>query len=269
MIDEKTLLSYTTFSDPHQIEKDYLQDILLESIYRDSDFLVFKGGTALSKFYSLGRFSTDLDFTASKNGITKDKIDGIIDKAKARLQTDMGYQTETQQESAMNKFGTYKVELVINGPRHITHPRPDTRQHIEIEVNTSAKLARKANAMQRNPIYMDVRAYIALLMDLEEALAEKVRALLSPRRRHREKDLYDIHFLLGKGVLLDRKLIGAKLSESEIADAIELLPDYVKEIRKTWKQLEPLVQHRLEDYGSVKRQVMAAFKRPKQSGVNR
>ena len=43
-------------------EKDYLLELLLFSLsdYRRS--LVFKGGTALYKFYNLNRFSEDLDF---------------------------------------------------------------------------------------------------------------------------------------------------------------------------------------------------------------
>ncbi len=262
MIDEKSLLAYAVFVEPHQVEKDYLQDILLESIYRDSDFLVFKGGTALSKFYSLGRFSSDLDFTAANADVTKDKLDRIIGKAGARLKAEMGYDAEVL-PSSMNKFGTYMAEFVIDGPRYIAHHRADTRQHIEIEINTTARLARKANAMQRNPIYMDVHAYIALLMDLEEVLSEKVRALLSPRRRHRERDLYDIHFLLGKNVPLNSSLISLKLREAEMpADIMKALPDYIAAAGKTWKQLEPLVwQRTLQDFPGVEKQVMDAFKR--------
>ena len=46
------------------IETDYLLEVLLFVIYREiGRQLVFKGGTALYKFYSLNRFSQDLDFT--------------------------------------------------------------------------------------------------------------------------------------------------------------------------------------------------------------
>ena len=45
-------------------EKDYLQDLILFSIYSNAGKeLVFKGGTALYKVYKLNRFSEDLDFT--------------------------------------------------------------------------------------------------------------------------------------------------------------------------------------------------------------
>ena len=55
-------------------EKDYLQDLILFSIYsKIGKDLVFKGGTALYKLYSLNRFSGDLDFTLI-NGIDIKKI---------------------------------------------------------------------------------------------------------------------------------------------------------------------------------------------------
>src|SRR3989344_4387527 len=45
------------------IEKDYFQDLLLFNIYKQTNLLIFKGGTALYKLYDLQRFSEDLDFT--------------------------------------------------------------------------------------------------------------------------------------------------------------------------------------------------------------
>src|SRR3989344_2458817 len=48
-------------------EKDYLQDLILFSVYSIiGNELVFKGGTALYKIYKLNRFSEDLDFTLTK-----------------------------------------------------------------------------------------------------------------------------------------------------------------------------------------------------------
>ncbi|MBM3303587.1 MAG: nucleotidyl transferase AbiEii/AbiGii toxin family protein [Candidatus Aenigmarchaeota archaeon] len=45
------------------IEKDYFQDLFLYHLCRKTNALVFKGGTALYKIYSLQRFSEDLDFS--------------------------------------------------------------------------------------------------------------------------------------------------------------------------------------------------------------
>ncbi len=262
MIDAKTLAAYSTFRDPYQTEKDYLQDIVLESVYRDSDLMVFKGGTALCKFYGLDRFSTDIDFTSLKPGISIEEMNRLLARAVDRL-NGMGYESEIAETPATNKFGTYKAELVINGPRYLEHRRPDTRQRIEVEVNTAAKLFRKPNALQGKPAYIGIRTYVALLMDLEELLAEKLRALASPKRRHRERDLYDIDFLLGKGVRLDAKLVAAKLDEAEISDAAELISDYIDQIGKTWNKLEQMVQHTPDDYKHVSKTVIHALKESK------
>ena len=64
MITKNDLEQYKTFIDPYQIEKDYLQDLILYNIYKTTkNAFVFKGGTALSKVYHTDRFSEDLDFT--------------------------------------------------------------------------------------------------------------------------------------------------------------------------------------------------------------
>ncbi len=56
------------------IEKDYFQDLLLYQLYKQTNQLVFKGGTALYKFYQLPRFSEDLDFSALHGGEPKKRL---------------------------------------------------------------------------------------------------------------------------------------------------------------------------------------------------
>ena len=70
------------FKTAEQAEKDYLQELLLKLIYSkiSGKTLVFRGGTALSKVYSTGRFSSDLDFVlnnAKKTDIEKELEQGI------------------------------------------------------------------------------------------------------------------------------------------------------------------------------------------------
>jgi len=55
-------------------EKDYLLEFLLYSLSDDRRSLVFKGGTALYKFYNLNRFSEDLDFDAIGKRFDADKM---------------------------------------------------------------------------------------------------------------------------------------------------------------------------------------------------
>ena len=67
MITKDALAEYKTYNDPYQVEKDYLQDLLLYNIYANSsNEMVLKEGTAFAKFYNSDRFSEDLDFTLSE-----------------------------------------------------------------------------------------------------------------------------------------------------------------------------------------------------------
>ena len=51
MITKDALAEYKTYNDPYQVEKDYLQDMLLYNIYANSsNEMVLKGGTAFAKF---------------------------------------------------------------------------------------------------------------------------------------------------------------------------------------------------------------------------
>ena len=61
------------------IEKDYLLEIILFLLQEYEKNLVFKGGTALYKLYSLNRFSEDLDFTLIKK-IDAEKLTRMIMK---------------------------------------------------------------------------------------------------------------------------------------------------------------------------------------------
>ena len=58
MMTKDALMAYRTYKDNYQVEKDYLQDLLLYHVYANSsNEMVLKGGTAFSKFYSSDRFS--------------------------------------------------------------------------------------------------------------------------------------------------------------------------------------------------------------------
>jgi len=66
-VDElKGYLAITGMQNVWQVERDYMQHIMLSAIYsKIADELVFKGGTMLQKAGVVDRFSIDLDFTGS------------------------------------------------------------------------------------------------------------------------------------------------------------------------------------------------------------
>jgi predicted nucleotidyltransferase component of viral defense system len=253
MIDKKDLEGYGTFKEKYQIEKDYLQDLLLFSIYEGStDQMVFKGGTALSKFYGSGRFSEDLDFTL-RNAGERDAI-SIIETAVGKL----AYKTEYEKKPIANKFGTIEAIIGVRGPRY--NGKMSTVQKIIFEVNTRATLLLAPSPIPYEPVYSDADRYVALVMDRNEILAEKVRAIMGAMRKHKERDLYDMYFLISKGATMDRALVLRKLSESAITPSAERLDGAIRGVAGTWPALAPFVRGGLADYSDASGAVSKALR---------
>ena len=247
MMAKEALSAYKTYKDPYQVEKDYLQDLLLYHVYANSsNEMVLKGGTAFSKFYSSDRFSEDLDFTLSEDTKGREEFSkSVIANAVESLEYGHSY----KEEPHMNEHGTVISTIAVEGPRF--NGKGSTVQQISFEISTNGKLFLGREAMPRNPVYADARPYVALVMRREEILAEKVRALMSQKRKHRERDLYDLYFFIGKGTAIDKGVVHKKLSEADIGPSMEGFRKAVKDVAGTWESLEPMVQHRLEDFSYV------------------
>ena len=110
--------------------------------------------------------------------------------------------------------------------------------------------------LPRHQIYGDVDEYIGTLMDKAEILSEKFRAIMSKGRRHKERDLYDINFLIQKGAVPNQPEILKKLEEASIPFSKAALNGAIDGIKPTWNDLAPFVSHSLEDYAHVKRNIM-------------
>ena len=83
---------------------------------------------------------------------------------------------------------------------------------------------------------------------------------MSKERRHKERDLYDIYFLLTKGTHVEKDLVLKKLEQSKIEFSKKLLSDSIAVIETTWNQLEPFVAHTLLEYNTVKSYVINELK---------
>ena len=247
MMTKDALLAYRTYKDNYQVEKDYLQDLLLYHVYvNSSNEMVLKGGTAFSKFYSSDRFSEDLDFTISDGVENPEEFSkSVIEKAVEKLE----YKHSYKEKPHSNEYGTVLSTISIEGPRY--NGKESTLQQISFEISTAGRLYLGRDALPRNPVYADARPYVALVMKREEILAEKIRALMSQKRKHRERDLYDLYFFLGKGTRANREIVHKKLLEADIEPSIEGFAKAVDGVAATWKSLEPMVQHRLEDFSYV------------------
>ena len=167
------------------VEKDFVLTYVLKKIYESDlkDIFVFKGGTALHKLYLNKRFSVDLDFTALK--MHTDKLKSIIEdstiKSKIKDINDIGSSTRI----------TLGYVSVLKYPNRIF-----------LDLSKREK-----------PVLPPVRKIIhsfffkkfeVLTFQLEELLAEKLRALM---QRKKPRDYLDVYYLIEYGKVDFKKAI--------------------------------------------------------------
>lgn len=174
-MDKKSIQSYgkTLGFNGWQAEKDYLQHLVLRKIYSVPLPLAFKGGTCLQKVYGLPRFSRDLDFHSLGDTDLSDLCDDLGDP-------DIALRAKKLEKSEFSEnylFEFYSEEF---------------KNSLTIQVSLREALLRPKKVHTITPGYA-VPPYTLWAMDLEEILAEKMRALLT---RGFPRDLYDVWYLL-------------------------------------------------------------------------
>ena len=209
-------------------EKLYLQDIILSTISRETvDELVFKGGTALLKFYQLDRFSEDLDF--SKNG----EID--LEKLLSKIERDLeNFGAEVQEKKVEESERIFNARLGIEGPLYSGERR--SLSFIRIEINKKSGVQKK-DTQRYTPRFQDITAFELPVLTQEEILAEKIRAI---RTREKPRDLYDVYHLLKKGVEIDVDLVNTKLKYYDLTHDIDATLESTRELEKNWESLSAL-----------------------------
>ncbi len=228
MIDLKTLKEIGKLkglANVGYMEKDYFQEILLLIIYRNFNFLVFKGGTCLYKFHKLGRFSEDLDFSAVKEF----DLDNFLSVLKNGLEK---FNLQTHNVSCKKTRSSLLIKLRINGLLpHLSTLRIDI--NVKSEVNFTQTLNLK-------PMYPDIPSFDVLVMAEKEILAEKVRAVMT---RTKARDVYDIWFLLEKGIDVDLGLFKQKMEYYNKKFSVGAFNKHLRLKREIWmRELGPLIE---------------------------
>lgn len=214
---------------PYFQEKHYLMSLVLSSLYSQvSDELVFKGGTYLWFFHKLPRASEDLDFTAVAD-IDMDRIsETVVDDLAA-------YGIKVVLTDKTGKV-SYTTRLAIEGPIYDGR----NRNHIRLDVSMRGDLSRRPRFVAFRSPYSEVPDFTLLGMDMEEVLAEKIRAMLW---RRRARDLFDVHHLIGLGVEMDTDLVRSKLAYYDLEPGGELLGNAMADIEDAWRpELSPLIR---------------------------
>src|SRR3989344_4523474 len=183
-------------------EKDYLQDILLFSIYSIvGRELVFKGGTCLYKIYKINGFSEDLDFTLMK--------DVNIEKINKKIMSNLLLlNIKTKIKEIKRYKNEINVKFVFNGPLY--KGSKNTQCFIPLNISIKEKILLEAHSESISSLYKEIPNFDVFVMQEKEILAEKIRAIST---RTKPRDVYDLWFLLTKkNTVVDLGMINRKLS---------------------------------------------------------
>jgi len=232
-------------------EKDYVLDLLLFQIYGEfGNTLILKGGTSLYKLYNLNRFSEDLDFTLNKKRFNTDKFVSKVLKGldligvNGRVKNIEQFSTETN------------IRLMIRGPLYDGSKESLCIITLNISHRERVQLVAKRELIV--PVSREIPSFDVYVMDEIEILAEKVRAIMT---RNKARDVYDIWFLLKRGVDPEISLIDRKL---KIYKRKFLLSDFEKSIeekRGFWDtDLRGLIIGSLPDFDETVREILRGFR---------
>lgn len=224
-------------STKEHIEKDYFQDLFLYHLFRKSNKVVFKGGTALYKIYELPRFSEDLDFNLI-GGFDIERlireVAGFIGNVKSVRKTGNSLLIKIAFKGILTKYNTLRIDVSIKN-----------------------KNLRGFDVKNYVPEYVNINPFSLKILKLEEMIAEKTHSILA---REKARDLYDLFFLLRMSKF-DKELVDEKLA---IFDMHFNLSDFKKKVNgleRVWKrELGPFIMTEPLDFKVVKNFVIGRIK---------
>jgi len=173
--------------------------------------LTFIGGTCLRACYGSPRLSEDLDFTGG-SGFNKNDLSALARVLPERLQEryDLPVHVSEPVKTA-GKVSTWKLQIETRpGRRHL----PAQRIHLDICAIPSHD---PRPMMLRNLYGIDLgtSGLILQAQSREEILADKIIALAFRENRLKNRDLWDIVWLVQQGVILPAALIPVKIADHQ------------------------------------------------------
>lgn len=188
--------------DEFTIMREYFQLLFLSYLYRHKkgEGIYFKGGTAIRLLFNSPRFSEDLDFSTPYN---KKQIRQIIYELNQSMQKEL---------PGLKIMSLYSGKT---GIRYRFKYQPlDLKYPITIRLDFT--IVNKTEQITVSPLVTKFPITIFPLISRlsgKEILAEKIRALAT---RKKGRDLFDVWYLLEKGIQLNQELIKKKFQEDKI-----------------------------------------------------
>lgn len=225
-------------------EKDYLLELLLYILSDYRRYLVFKGGTALYKFYNLNRFSEDLDFDVVGKRFDTDKM---IKKITRNLEVAGMQRTIFEKTEHGNEIN---IRFAIRGPFYDGSKNSMSRVTINI-----SKRERPISSLETLLVttYPEIPSFELSTLDVEEIAAEKIRCILT---REKPRDIYDLWFLSKKGIAIDVSLVNKKLKIYRLTFNLEKFMEKVNEKRNMWRRdIQDLIIGTLPKFNEVTKDI--------------
>lgn len=199
--------------DEFTIIREYIQVVFLGEFYGapKSAKVYFKGGTAIRLLFKSARFSEDLDFTSELGAIELEPLIAETVKKVGLTIPNISLKRTEENKNAYTGILSYQ-------PQRAKYP---LNIHLDFSLREKPETSRETVLESDYPV---VPQPVVRHMDWQEVLAEKVRAFLY---RLKGRDMYDLWFMLQKGVGLDWGMINRKL---KIYDMETSLPDLMNRI---------------------------------------
>jgi predicted nucleotidyltransferase component of viral defense system len=216
----------------YQQEKDYFLKLFLYEYFRRYQDAIFKGGTCLRYLFGIDRFSEDLDFNL-KASPEKFKVQARkVIKELGSIGIESYFIKEEEFEDA------YTCEIGFNGPLY--QGTPQTRNKIRIDAGKRIGTLREPEWRMIPSEYPETREqFLVLAINEEEMLVEKVIALME---RRKGRDLYDVWFLLEKGVRFDKGLLNKKGVSKVEFGRFPSEAEYERDMRRLTSRVIPYAQ---------------------------
>ena len=199
--------------DEFTIIREYIQVVFLSVFYStaQSQKVYFKGGTAIRLLLKSGRFSEDLDFTAE---LTAKELDPLVNETVKKMSAiipDMTLKRTEENKFAYTGILSYQAEG-MKQPLNI---------HLDFSLREKPETSKETVLESDFPV---VPLPVVRHMDWQEILAEKIRAFLY---RLKGRDVYDLWFMLQKGVELDWEMINRKTAFYKMETSLQDLMDRI------------------------------------------
>lgn len=218
------------------VEKELLHYDILYALEEAGflDSLVFQGGTSLRLCYGGNRFSEDLDFaggydfSSSQLAKMKDCIEDYIGK-RYGLEVTVRQPNELRTEPTYAELRIEKWQIaVVTSPENKSLPK----QRIKLEVANVPAYTKQPLALQTNYHFLPSGYSDLLVMteSLDEIMADKIVSLAATKKYTRNRDIWDLPWLIQQGARFNADLVKQKLEDYKLTDYVTMLDDLIQRL---------------------------------------